>query len=62
MVAQFLAGKPVNSASLTDSFVVSFSTLLNFDLECKQGKHNSTHRDFRETDPRIVNFLFPIKL
>ena len=28
MVAQFLAHKPVNSASLTDSFIVSFSKLL----------------------------------
>ena len=28
MVAQFLAHKPVNSVSLTDSFIVSFSKLL----------------------------------
>ena len=28
IVAQFLAHKPVNSASLTDTFIVSFSRLL----------------------------------
>ena len=36
IVAQFQAHKLVNFGSLTDSFIVSFSKLLNVDLECKQ--------------------------
>ena len=43
MVAKFLAHKPASSASLTDSFIVSFSTLL-IDLECKHSEHKSTFR------------------
>ena len=39
IVAQFLGHKPVDFASLTDSFIVSLSKLLNFDLEFKHGKH-----------------------
>ena len=62
MVAQFLARKPVNSASLTDSLLYRFQNYWSFDLECKQGKHKNAHRDFRETDLSIVNFLFPNKL
>ena len=40
---KFLAHKPASSASLTDSFIVSFSTLL-IDLECKHGEHKTTFR------------------
>ena len=43
MVAKFLAHKPASSASLTDSFIVSFSTLL-IDLECKHSEHKTTFR------------------
>ena len=55
---QFLSHTPINFASLTDSFVVLFSILLNFDLECSaQQTQNSflgpkSYRDFRETGPR----------
>ena len=35
IVAQFLAHKPVNLASLTDSFIISFQNYWNLDLECK---------------------------
>ena len=62
MVAQFLARKPVNSASSTDSLLYHFQNYWSFDPECKQGKHKTAHRDFGETDPSIVNFLFPNKL
>ena len=62
MVAQFLARNPVNSASLTDSFIFHFQNYLSFDLECKQGKHKTAYRDFRETGPSVVDFLFPNKL
>ena len=40
---KFLAHKLASSASLTDSFIVSFSTLL-IDLECKHGEHKTTFR------------------
>ena len=43
MVAKFLAHKPASSASLTDSSIVSLSTLL-IDLECKHSEHKSTFR------------------
>ena len=43
MVEKFLAHKPANSASLTDSFIVSFSTLL-IDLERKHSEHKTTFR------------------
>ena len=43
MVAKFLAHKPASSASLTDSFIDSFSTLL-IDLECKHSEHKTTFR------------------
>ena len=41
IVAQFLAHKPVNFASLNDSFIISLS---NFDLECKYGIHKLAFR------------------
>ena len=43
MVAKFLAHKPASSASLTDSSIVSFSTLL-IDLECKHSEHKTAFR------------------
>ena len=43
MVAKFLAQKPASSASLTDSSIVSFSTLL-IDLECKHSEHKTAFR------------------
>ena len=43
MVAKFLAHKPASSASLTDSSIVSLSTLL-IDLECKHNEHKTTFR------------------
>ena len=42
IVSQFLAHKPAKFASLTDSFVVSFSKLV--DLEFKHGKHKTAFR------------------
>ena len=44
IVAQFLAHKPVNFASLTDSFIVSLSELLK--LGCKHGKHKTPFSAF----------------
>ena len=44
MVSQFLAHKPVNFASLTDSFIVLLSKLWNFDIECKHNKHKISFR------------------
>ena len=48
MVAKFLAHRPASSASLTDSSIVSFSTLL-IDLECKHGKHKTAFRSRKVT-------------
>ena len=42
IVSQFLAHKPAKFASLTDSFVVSLSKLV--DLEFKHGKHKTAFR------------------
>ena len=39
IVAQFLAHKSISFASLTDSFIVSFSKLLKFWSRMQQGKH-----------------------
>ena len=58
MVAQFLAHKPDNFASLTDSFILSFLKLLKFWpwMQIRQAKNcfpsPKTYRDFRETGPR----------
>ena len=55
IVAQFLAHKPVNFASLIDSFIVLhciFSELLKlFNLECKHGKHKTAFRTRRVSGP-----------
>ena len=48
MVAKFLAHKPASSASLTDSFIDSFSTLL-IDLKCKQSEHKTAFRSRKVT-------------
>ena len=55
IVSQFLAHKPVKFASLTDSFVVSFSKLLKLWswIQTRQTKNSfsgpKSYRDFRET-------------
>ena len=43
IVAQFLAHKPVNFASLTFILPI-FQNYWNFDLECKHGKHKTAFR------------------
>ena len=69
MVAKFLAHKPASSASLTDSSIVSFSTLL-IDLKCKHGEHKTTFRARKVTgtiekrasvqiDTSIQTFKYP---
>ena len=60
MVAQFKARKPVNLASFTDSFIVSFSKLLKLWswMQTRETQNNfpgpQIYRDFRETGPRVV--------
>ena len=49
IVAQFLEHKPVNFALLTYSFIVLFSKLLNFDLECKHNNHKISFRALKVT-------------
>ena len=60
MVAQFKAQKPVNSASFTDSFIVSFSKLLKrwSWMQTRETQNSfpgpQIYRDFRKTGPRVV--------
>ena len=42
IVAQLMAHKPVNFASLTDSFILLFQNYWNFDIECKHNEHNDS--------------------
>ena len=49
IVPQFLAHKPVNFASLTDSFFVSFQNYWIFDLKCKHCKHKTAFRTRKVT-------------
>ena len=51
MVAQFLAHKPVNFASLTDSFKIIETLILDANNSSSGPK---TYRDFRETGPRYL--------
>ena len=54
LVAQFLAQKLVNFASLFDSFIVSFSKLLKFDFECKHGKIETAFRAQKVTNKKLA--------
>ena len=57
IVAQFLAHKPANFASLTDSFILSFSKLLRLWswMQARQAKSSflglKSYHGFREMDP-----------
>ena len=61
MVAQFLAHKPYNFASLTDSLILLFLKLLKICswMQTRQTKNcfpgPKTYRDFREMGPRSVH-------
>ena len=63
IVAQFIAHKPVNFASLTDSFIVSFSKLLKlwFWMQTRQTLNifpgPKSYRYFGETGPRFLQSL-----
>jgi len=60
IVAQFLAHKPVNFASLTDSFIISFSKLSEF-WSWMQTQNSflgpKSYQDFSETGPWSVVHL-----
>ena len=54
IVAQFLDHEPVNCASLTDTFIESFSKLLILNansVNIKSLSGTKSYRDIRETDP-----------
>ena len=54
IVAQFLDHEPVNCASLTDTFIESFSKLLILNtntVNMKSLSGTKSYRDIRETDP-----------
>ena len=64
MVAQFPAHKPINFASLTDSFIVSFSNYWNFDLECKHCKDKTAFHAWKVTGTfkkQVPGLSFPEK-
>ena len=70
MIAQFLAHKPVNSASLTrDSFIASFSKLLVKALILDANTGNSKQLsgseilpELRETGPRSLEWSIKLKI
>jgi len=70
MVAQFLAHKPVNSASITrDSFIVSFSKLLVKALILDANTGNSKQLsgseilpELRKTGPRSLEWSVKLKM
>ena len=63
-VWQFIAHKPVSFASLTDSFIMSFSELLEpwSWMQTRQTRNSfsgpKSYLDFRETGPRYVSALW----
>ena len=58
IVAQFFSHKPVNFASLTDSFFVSFQNYWNFDFECKHGQLETAFRAPEKPPPAEYVFTF----
>ena len=61
IVAQLMTHKPVNFASLTVSFRVSFSNYSNFDLECKDYRHRTAFRVRKGTGPFRDTGLWPLR-